>query len=307
MNRSPDHDLYLLSEFKKALRRYAHEPVLNLDEKFPHKFELFVQAHEMIIDKVGERIPPNKWSYYRLGLITEGCADYVCGIYKFKAKKNTLVIIPPRVLNSSEWHPDTKGYVVLFNLDFFTQSQFPYRYIQNKRILQPTVLPYVDLTDDQAKKLERVFKTIAREKNKDGPHQNEFIAIKIIELLIRCERLYSDSEDVNRNQVTLDITQKFADLVELNFAKERSVTFYASQLHIHPNYLNALVKAHTGLTAKESIQNRILLETKYLLHTTDLSIKQISNEMGFGDPTYFNVFFKRSENISPAAYRASII
>ena len=106
MSRSIDHDLYLLSEFKKALRRYADEPVLNLDEKFPHKFELFVQAHEMIIDKIGERIPPNKWSYYRLGLVTQGWAEYVSGIYRFRAEKNTLVIIPPRVINSSEWCPE---------------------------------------------------------------------------------------------------------------------------------------------------------------------------------------------------------
>jgi len=306
MSRSIDHDLYLLSEFKKALRRYADEPVLNLDEKFPHKFELFVQAHEMIIDKVGERIPPNKWSYYRLGLVTQGWAEYVSGIYRFRAEKNTLVIIPPRVINSSEWCPESKGYVVLFNLDFFAQSQFPYRYIQNKKILQPTVLPYLELTDDQAKEVQGIFKTIVSENSMQGPHQNEFIAIKIIELLIHCERLYCDS-DIIHNNTNLDITQKFADLVEMNFAKERSVTFYASQLHIHPNYLNALIKSQTGFTAKESIQNRILLETKYLLHTTDLSIKEISNEMGFGDPTYFNVFFKRSENISPAAYRASII
>jgi AraC family transcriptional regulator, transcriptional activator of pobA len=307
MSRSLDHDLYLLSEFKKALRRYADEPVLNLDEKFQPKFELFVQAHEMIIDKVGESIPPNKWSYYRLGLVTEGWADYVCGIYRFRAKKNTLVIIPPRAINSSEWHPDSQGYVVLFNLDFFAQSQFPYRYIQNKRILQPTVLPYLELNEEQARNVKSIFETIISENRKEGPHQKEFIAIKIIELLIHCERLYSDSEEVNHNHISLDITEKFANLVEMNFAKERSVTFYASQLHVHPNYLNALIKANTGFTAKESIQNRILLETKYLLHTTALSIKEISNEMGFGDPTYFNVFFKRSENISPAAYRASIL
>ncbi|MGZ3851858.1 MAG: helix-turn-helix domain-containing protein [Flavisolibacter sp.] len=307
MNSIADKDVFLLSEFKKALRKYAGEAVINLDEKFPHKFELFVQAHEMIIDKLGERMPPNKWSYYRLGLLTKGSADYMCGIYKFKAQKNTLVIIPPRVINSSEWYPDTTGYLVVFNLDFFTQSHFPYRYIQNKRILQPTVSPYIQLTDEQARKIEKIFKTIISEKQQEGPHQNEFIAIKIIELIIRCERLYSDTHDVSRNRISLDLTQKFTDLVEINFTKERSVTFYASQLHIHPNYLNALVKSHTGLTAKESIQNRILLETKYLLHTTDLSIKEISNEMGFDDPTYFNVFFRRFENLSPAAYRASFI
>lgn len=307
MKRVIDDDHYFLAEFKNALRKYVNEPVINLDEKFPHKFELFVQANELIIDKLGERIPANKWSYYRFGLVTEGGGNYRCGIHKFRAKRNTLVMIPPRVIVSSEWSPHTKGYFLVFNLEFFLQSHFPYRYIQNKRILQPAVLPYVELTDEQAKTVEKIFKTIISEKTQEGPHQMELIAVKIIELIIYCERLYSDFQEISRNSISLNITEKFTQLVELNFTRERAVTFYASQLHIHPNYLNALIKSHTGLTAKESIQNRVLLETKYLLHTTDLSIKEISNEMGFDDPTYFNVFFKRFENISPAAYRASFI
>jgi AraC family transcriptional activator of pobA len=74
---------------------------------------------------------------------------------------------------------------------------------------------------------------------------------------------------------------------------------------MHPNHLNALIKKHTGLSAKESIRNRILLEIKHLLHSTRLSIKQISDQMGFKDPNYFNTFFKRAENQSPGNYRSS--
>jgi AraC family transcriptional activator of pobA len=76
---------------------------------------------------------------------------------------------------------------------------------------------------------------------------------------------------------------------------------------VHPNYLNALIKKNTGLTAKESIQNRLLLESKYLLHSTDLTIKEISNQMGFTDPNYFAVFFKKYENTSPTSYRGSFV
>jgi len=302
-----DRDLFIINEFKKALRKFAGEPVLNLDEKLLHKFDFFMQAHEVIIDKVGNHIPPNRWSYYRIGLITQGSAEYTVGIYKFKAQKNTLVVIPPRVINTSTWNAESQGYLVLFNLDFFLQNHFPHKYIENKRILQPSIQPYLELTDEQAKKIQSIFKTIVKEKNRNSQHKKELIALKIIELLIRCERLYSQVQDFNNNKISLNITKKFNDLVEMNFSKERTVTFYAQKLHIHPNYLNALIKSHTGLTAKESIQNRILLETKYLLHTTDLSIKEISNEMGFDDPTYFNVFFKRFENISPATYRASFV
>jgi AraC-like DNA-binding protein len=78
-------------------------------------------------------------------------------------------------------------------------------------------------------------------------------------------------------------------------------------MNMHPNYLNSLVKKHTGLTAKESIQNRLLLETKYLLHSTDLSIKEIANKVGFHDPNYFTSFFTSHEKLSPGNYRSSFI
>ena len=89
--------------------------------------------------------------------------------------------------------------------------------------------------------------------------------------------------------------------------EQRSVKFYADQLNVHPNYLNSIVKKQTGLTAKESIQNRLLLETKYLLHSTNLSIKEIANQVGFTDPNYFTSFFSKLENISPGNYRSSFV
>jgi AraC family transcriptional activator of pobA len=112
---------------------------------------------------------------------------------------------------------------------------------------------------------------------------------------------------VVKNPSSLDLVKRFAAAVEEHFLKDKSVSFYAALLNVHPNHLNAVIKAHTGLTAKESIQNRLMLEAKYLLHHTDLSIKEISHLIGFDDPNYFGVFFKRCEHRSPASYRSSFV
>lgn len=299
-------DNFLLSEFKKTLQKYSGNDVLNLDDKFIHKFEFFVQTYEEIMQQIGNYVAPHKWSYYRIGLITQGSADYICGIYKFKGVKNTLVMIPARVINTStNWTPNVAGYLVVFNLDFFLQNQFPHKYIENKRILQPSVQPYIRLTEEQANEVEFIFKTILREKQTDDPHKSELIALKIIELLILAERLYSTTHNVDSDHTVLETVKKFSDLVEINFTKFRSVAFYASQLNIHPNYLNTLVKSQTGFTAKESILSRLILEAKYLLQTTNLSIKEIASKLGFDDANYFTSFFKRCEKIAPAAYRVS--
>jgi AraC-like DNA-binding protein len=190
-------------------------------------------------------------------------------------------------------------------MDFFLENNFSRQIIGNKRMLTPFVRPYVQLTDEQAEEVSRIFESILVEKKQNGLVNNELIAVKIVELLILGERLFEQGQNMEANEPLIDSIKRFVDMLDEYFAREHSVKFYAEQLAIHPNHLNALVKKHTGLSAKESIQNKILLEIKHLLHSTKLSIKQISDLMGFKDPNYFTTFFKRAEKLSPGSYRAS--
>jgi AraC family transcriptional activator of pobA len=301
-------DKLILSEFKETFRRNVKENVLDLDKKFSHKFNFQVHRFEDVLRDTNRSIPPNRWSYYRIGLLKKGSGDFITGIHKFKAAKNTLIVIPSRVITSNKnWTQDTEGYVLLFNIDFFLQNKFPHKYIESKKIFNSSVKPYIHLTNRQAEEIADIFETILKENQVNNNYKDELIALKTLELIILSERLFDEEQHLEINMPSIQIIRKFIDLLEANFLHERSVKFYADQLAMHPNYLNSLIKKHTGLTAKESIQNRVLLETKYLLHSTNLSIKEISNQVGFNDPNYFTSFFTRFENISPGNYRLLFI
>jgi len=301
-------DKFILSEFKKALRKIAKGKVVDFDDHFNHKFDFQVHRLEDVFRDTNRAIPPNKWSYHRIAFVKKGSGEFKTGIHQFKATKNTLVVIPARVItSSSKWSLDMEGYVVLFNLDYFLQSNFPHQYVESKKILNAGIQPYIHLGDEQAAKVENIFETILKEKHGNNNHKDELIAIKVIELLILSERLFEEEQHLEANLPVSDIIKRFTELLEANFVNERFVGFYAAQLNIHPNHLNALIKKHTGLTAKETIQNRLMLETKYLLHSTNLSIKEISSQVGFDDPNYFTVFFRRFEHMSPGHYRAGFV
>jgi AraC family transcriptional regulator, transcriptional activator of pobA len=296
----------MLQEFRRAIRANANQDVVDLDSKFAHKFDFQIQRLEHVFDDAKRTIPPNRWSYYRIVFLQQGEANFLTGIYKFKAGKNTLIVMPSRVITSSQnWSLDVKGYVILFNLNFFLQNNFPHKYVEARKILSPSVRPYIQLTDSQAEEMTMIFEEIIREKESENKLKDELIALKNIELLIHCERLFEKDQDLGSVQPAVDMIQRFIRLLDKYHLKEHAVTFYAAKLMIHPNYLNSLVKRHTGMSTKEIIQNRLLLETKYLLHSTKLSIKEISNKVGFSDPNYFTTFFKRLERVSPAAYRTS--
>lgn len=303
----PDDNL-ILSEIKKALRKFANASMVDLDDYFTHKFEFQVLRLEDVLRNTTRNIPPNKWSYHRIGLVKKGSGEFTTGIYKFKATKNTLVVLPARIITSSKnWSLDVEADFILFNMDFFLQNNIPHQYIESKKILSTSIQPYIHLTDEQAEEIAGIFEVMFRENRRNESHKDELIALKIVELLILSERLFEEELHLETNLPAIDVIKRFIDLLEVHFSKERSVGFYASQLTMHPNYLNALIKKHTGLTAKESIQNRLLLEIKYLLHSTNLSIKEISNQVGFDDPNYLAVFFRRLEKMSPANYRSSFV
>lgn len=299
---------FILSEIKKTFGRNTGPNVIDLDKEFNHKFDFFINRAEDVFKSMNWNIPPIRWSYYRISFITQGSGDIITGMYKFKAKKKLLVITPARVISTSKnWSRDTKGFVLMFNLDFFLHNNFPHKFIANKKILQASIKPYLVVNANQAKELTNIFEVIYNECEGTKNHKNELIALKIIELLILSERLFAEEHNFDTNLPAKDIIKRFVNLVERNFLHERSVAFYAKKLNVHPNHLNSLVKKFTGSTAKEAIMGRIILETKYLLHSTNLSIKEISNQLGFEDPNYFSVFFKKSEKMSPVNYKASFI
>jgi len=75
------------------------------------------------------------------------------------------------------------------------------------------------------------------------------------------------------------------------------------KLNISPDHLNRIIKAHSGKTAKELIQNRILIASKRLLYFTNLSTKEIAFELGFSEPSNFSSFFKKLSSFTPSDFR----
>ena len=290
------------------LKRSGVESFLDFDAKFNHEFSVVSVRYEDVLEGTKRILPPNRWSYHRIILITQGAGDFITGIYKYRASPNTLIFIPQHVITTSfNWTEDAKGYIVLFNMDLFNQNNFVYKGLSSKKILTSLVKPYVHVSTEDAEKLSTLFETIMNERKKNIEDNKELVALKVIELLLVCERLLIEEQNSDSQPVSTDLIIRFRELLEIHYINERSVSFYAKQLGVHPNHLNAVIKKATGETAKESIQNRLLMEIKLLLYSTNLSVKEISNQMGFNDPNYLSTFFNKYEHMSPLQYRASFL
>lgn len=94
--------------------------------------------------------------------------------------------------------------------------------------------------------------------------------------------------------------------MESAFVKWHKVGQYANEMNISPDYLNNVIKTNIGITAKEFIQNRVVLEAKRLGVHTGLSSKEIAYNIGFDDPSHFSKFYKNVTGESFTNFRNTL-
>lgn len=70
-------------------------------------------------------------------------------------------------------------------------------------------------------------------------------------------------------------------------------------------YLAHSFKQEYGVSPINYMITRKIVESKYLLSETDLSLAQIAQMLGFSSPSYFSQAFRRSQGVSPIDYRKS--
>lgn len=102
------------------------------------------------------------------------------------------------------------------------------------------------------------------------------------------------------------LVNEFMGLLKRYSTRRHNVAFYAAKLNITPNYLNIIVRKSTGSTAKEQINLQNSLITKMLLHTTDLTVKEIAERLHYADPSYLCRIFRKQTGMSPMKYRNNI-
>lgn len=139
-------------------------------------------------------------------------------------------------------------------------------------------------------------------------HSKELIVNNIELLLNYCLRFY-DRQFITREEINHSVVKKFIALLDQYIANQaqqegfQSVAYFADKCCYSPKYFGELVKTETGRTAKDFISDRMLIAAKQLLNDESLSIKTVSQQLGFEYPQHFVRFFKAKTGQTPSDYR----
>ena len=96
---------------------------------------------------------------------------------------------------------------------------------------------------------------------------------------------------------------QFMDDLQVYGSKERMVSFYADRCCVSPKYFSKMINLASGKTPIQLIKERVIVEAKVLLNSTDMSIQQIAEALNFSNDSFFCRYFKQEVKMSPLKYR----
>ncbi|WP_291119258.1 helix-turn-helix domain-containing protein [Empedobacter sp. UBA7248] len=254
---------------------------------------LFNELHgERHIDK------PHKHDFFVIILFDKASGTHNIDSKDYPIDDKEIHILFPGQMHKWQINDGTIGYQLMTERSFFEQFapyfRFSFTNYQNH--------PVIKLSDEAFSKLMYEFNAIKEELKSENSlvHLINARAAVIAAIVSKeAEQIFTEFKVYQSNPRLA----KFNMLIDEFYKEEKSVVFYAEKLHISANYLNILCKKHLKVSATQLIQQRIIIEAKRLLKSGDLSIKEISFDLGFTDHAYFSNFFKAQTNITPSEFR----
>lgn len=244
---------------------------------------------------------PHRHTFYQIIYIQEGKGIHKIDFVDYQFTNQTIFFIAPGQVHDLRFlEINSKGLIINFSEDLFQTFLANDDFIDNFWFFHKSGQFSTIELKENLHIIQKIFNQILSEKREN------ILRLHLLHLMYECNE--SILNKLNKIDLSAPAHQlkKFEELVEQNYETEHYPKFYADQLSISPNYLNALCKKERNKTAGVIIRERILLEAKRLLVNSTLDISEISFLLGFEDNSYFTKFFKSQTQLTPKQFRSQL-
>lgn len=119
-------------------------------------------------------------------------------------------------------------------------------------------------------------------------------------------RIVYSVKAANRKLRPADIYNEFMNLLTDNYREAHDVAYYADRLNITTRYLSQITNDTVSKSPKQIIAGYLTHEAKQMLENSRLTVKEISDGLGFSTVAMFCKFFKQQQQQTPSEYRLSV-
>ncbi len=271
----------------------------------PEVAQLYDQFH---IEKVEYYKPhlklplqPHRRLVYFFIYLTKGKAIRSKGLTQYVLEPHHLFALPADQITSLEYiSEDAEGFYCHFLPEIFNQSLTPTDFITDLPFFQFTGNPIVQVTDDKA--VVALLELLWEEYKKNQPERISLLKMYLLSIFVELS-LQVNPQGMKPQNAATQLTQRYKDALSSFIYEKKTVQEYADYLAVSPNHLHKSVKATTGKSAHELLEEMRILEAKVMLKQTSMSIGEIAFKLGKLDPSDFCRFFKSKTQMTPNRFR----
>lgn len=228
----------------------------------------------------------------RLVLAMEGNADICINLQDWHIEKGAMMLLPSdTILEVKEVSPETRIVAVVFNegVEVSEEAIFTTAPSEFDRILRMVYLTwdFVQLKPYRRRTVQNLLKAMV----------SDIQYIKDIE---------EKNEKHNHTTRTQELFIQFKRLIHRHCTHERSIPFYAEQLHVTPHHLSVIIKKASSQSVMYWINRATIQEAKLLLKTNDVMGYEIADRLNFPSASAFSKYFRRETGMTPRMYQENV-
>ena len=247
---------------------------------------------------IGQSQPPFIIDDYRLGIFVSGEIHVNINLVERHITPGTIVFLGPGTIISPI---SFNGKIEIYGMGLFSDfpmPQMPPAFNGQIRDFQ------IKVGESDIATARHIIDTIWHVVHQPD-YNRQIVSSLVAAMMHHYDGIYHQHIDFlkasqSRKQTIFD---RFIYLVNQHAKREHQIGFYADKMCLTQRYLGTVIRQASGTTAKEWIDRALAEYIKIELKHTDKSIAQISEDMGFPNPSFFSKYFKRLTGRTPLEYR----
>ncbi|MBU3143365.1 AraC family transcriptional regulator [Clostridium sp. CF012] len=236
-------------------------------------------------------------SFTELFYVLHGSGIFKIENFQLNVKENDLVIVNPHVSHtesSKDSNPleyiviGIDGLSLMTDTDDDSNSIHAYN-IYNYSKYNHEILSYMNSLLYEVQHKEEYYEEIC---------ENLFEALILnMKRRTKSNLILSPTKDINKDCAFVK------NYIDIHYSSDLCLDHLASITHMNKYYLIHIFKKFMQTTPIDYLIEKRTSVSKILLETTEYSMNQISQVVGFTSQSYFNQLFKKRVGVSPLKYR----
>ncbi len=251
---------------------------------------------------------PINWSLHshkdviEIFLVREGAGVYIIDEKRYPIQKGDLVIV-----NSGTLHDETAACSQQMNRYGVSFSDVQLNGFRPNALIHDRLCPIIP-TNEYFEQIETLIEQIYIQLTAGGQtfaEATQYLGRALLVVIYQIVQKANAKQDEPRKTNAEMLTARIKQYIDTRYDETLTLETISEALHVNMYYMAHVFKDTTGYSLMQYITRRRLGEAQRLLITTDYSITQIGNMVGYGNPSHFNTVFTKYIGVAPGKFRHS--